>query len=164
MNAKETRQWWRVSFALGKTKRELQKQLTSSEFMEAVVFLDELEWETKNKWEYYAAAILLRILQAFASEEDAKKLKDATLNDMLLVFKDVTDSKENEESMTEEEVVARQQLSEALWRGAIGRAKKARAQNKEQEEQHARQKEAIKKHFEEKVKGSKPARRHRGVK
>ena len=130
---------------------EAKASFTSSEFIEAVAFLDEREWKDKYKWEYYAACMLLRFMQANSSEEDSARLKNARLEDVMIVFRDATEAaSEHDREMTPEEIKERQELSEILWRAAMGRGKSKKNKNRKE----SSSKEEMYKKIHEKAKES----------
>jgi hypothetical protein len=104
----------------------VQRHTTSTEFVEWCAFLD-LLWEENQKWEYYLAAITVKIEQAFSSEgSSAANLK---IEDRLLKFK-FDGRREEEDDLSPEEIQEEMELQRAVFEGVMARNKQRHEQEK----------------------------------
>jgi thiamine biosynthesis lipoprotein ApbE len=97
----------------------VQRHTTSTEFVEWCAFLD-LLWEKNHKWEYYLAAIMIKIEQAFASSESGAS--DLTVDDRLFKFK--IGAEKTEDDLSQEEIEQEMAIQRATFEGVMARNKK----------------------------------------
>lgn len=105
----------KIADRLGKTLRELQEGMTSSEFVLWRVYLEE-EVNHFHREDYFMAQVALEVRRVLAKNPNKYKLKD-----FLIKFR--SDKPEPQRPLTEEEKKQRVAKSMAYWLGITGAKK-----------------------------------------
>lgn len=104
--------WFKLASHLGQPLQRVQKETTSTEFIEWCTFLDMEDWERTKREDFYMAQIAMEIARTRSSRPGQLRIED-----FLLKFVTAGD---NGKPMTAQQLEERTQLSKARWRGITG--------------------------------------------